>query len=270
MLRLENINKTFNRGTINETSALSEVSLHVPPGSFVVLLGGNGSGKSTLQNVISGACAVDSGLITLEQQNITAWPEHRRACLIGRVFQNPFLGTAAKMSIIENFALASRRGLSRGLEFAVDRRFRYAVQEVVGSLKMGLENRLDQAIGALSGGQRQALTLLMATWRKPSLLMLDEHTAALDPKTADQVMKLTNDIVNRNKLTTLMVTHSMHQAVSTGDRLLLMHRGRVAYDFQGSEKARLRVSDLLNLFEEIRGLDLFDESAAAFLRESYI
>jgi len=270
MLSLKNIRQTFHPGTVNEVRALRSVSLEIPAGSFVIVLGGNGSGKSTLLNAVAGSFLVDEGQITLAGSDITRWPEHRRAQHIGRVFQNPFSGTAPNMSIAENFALAARRGRSHGLGWALNRKLRDALRDRVRGLKMGLEDRLDNAIGSLSGGQRQALTLLMATWLKPDLLLLDEHTAALDPKSADQVLQLTAQIVAQDKLTTLMVTHSMAQAVAHGDRLVMMHQGNVFHDFSGADKSRLRVDDLLGCFDDLRRRDLLDESAAGLLREQYV
>ena len=195
---------------------------------------------------------MDSGTIHLAGKDITRWPEHRRAEFIGRVFQNPFSGTAPNMSIAENLALAARRGRQRGLGWALRANLMRELREIISRLNMGLEERLENAIGSLSGGQRQALTLLMASWLKPKLLLLDEHTAALDPKSADQVIGLSEEIVSRHKLTTLMVTHSMHQAANLGDRLVMMHRGRIIHDFRGAEKRRIRVDDLLARFEEVR------------------
>ncbi len=270
MLTLRNIRRTFNPGTVNEVRALRGVSLDLTPGTFLIVVGGNGSGKSTLLNAIAGTFPVDSGSITLGGHDVTRWPEHRRAIHIGRVFQNPFSGTAPNMSIAENFALATRRGRPRGLGWALNRKLLDSLRDRVRELKMGLEDRLDNAIGSLSGGQRQALTLLMATWLKPDLLLLDEHTAALDPKSAEQVMQLTARIVTRDKLTTLMVTHSMAQAVQHGNRLLMMHQGRILHDFAGPEKRRLRIDDLLGHFDDLRRRDLLDESAAALLREQYV
>ncbi len=239
-------------------------------GSFVIVIGTNGSGKSTLLNAVAGTFIVDAGSIELDGKDVTRWPEHRRAKLIGRVFQNPFSGTAPNLSIAENLALAARRGRGRGLGWALGAGLKDEMRSVIRDLGMALEDRLDNAIGSLSGGQRQALTLLMATWIKPKLLLLDEHTAALDPKSADQVIRLTEDIIERDKLTALMVTHSMHQAVNLGDRLIMMHRGCVLHDFRGAEKRRLRVDDLLARFEEVRRADLLDESAATLLRETYV
>lgn len=270
MLSLTGIRKTFNPGTVNEVRALQGVDLVIEDGSFVIVLGMNGSGKSTLLNAVAGTFIVDHGRIELAGRDVTRWPEHRRASLIGRVFQNPFSGTAPNMSIAENFALASHRGRPRGLTPALDKSLMGPLRDRIASLKMGLENRLDNAIGSLSGGQRQALTLLMATWLKPELLLLDEHTAALDPKSADQVIALSEEVIERDKLTTLMVTHSMQQAVTLGDRLIMMHRGRVLHDFRGAEKKRLRAEDLIDLFDEVRRRDLLDESAAAMLQALYV
>ncbi|WP_269543086.1 ABC transporter ATP-binding protein [Cerasicoccus fimbriatus] len=270
MLEIKSIRKTFNPGTVNEVRALQGVDLTIKEGSFVVVLGMNGSGKSTLLNAIAGSFYVDEGSITLDGNNVTKWPEHRRAKLIGRVFQNPFSGTAPDMSIAENFAMAAMRGKNRGLGWALSPDLMDALRERVITLRMGLENRLENAIGSLSGGQRQALTLLMATWLKPSMLLLDEHTAALDPKSAHQVITLTDEVVKRDNLTTLMVTHSMQQAVNLGDRIIMMNRGKVAYDFSGPEKKRLRVEDLLDCFEEIRRREQLDESTAAMLAGQYV
>lgn|ERR1035437_256252 len=270
MLTVSNIHKTFNPGTVNEVRALRGVSLEIPEGSFLVILGGNGSGKSTLLNAIAGTFQLDAGEIHLAGNRLTRWPEHQRARLIGRVFQNPFTGTAPSMSIAENFALAARRGLGRGLGWALAPKLMAELRDRVSQLKMGLEDRLDNAIGSLSGGQRQALTLLMASWINPALLLLDEHTAALDPKSADQVIRVTEEVIKRHKLTTLMVTHSMQQAVNLGDRIIMMHQGAVAYCFEGDEKQRLRVNDLLARFEELRRREMLDETAATLLEKTYV
>jgi len=270
MLDLQDILKTFNPGTANEVRALRGVTLTLERGSFLIIIGTNGSGKSTLLNAVAGTFRVDSGSITLAGQDITGQPEHRRARLIGRVFQNPFSGTAPNMSIAENLALAARRGQPRGLGWALDHKLRAQIRDRIRSLNMGLEDRIDNAIGTLSGGQRQALTLLMASWLKPDLLLLDEHTAALDPKSADQVIRLTHEIIQRDQLTTLMVTHSMQQAVHLGDRIIMMHRGQVIEDLRGAEKRRLRVDDLLARFEEVRRADRLDETAAELLRTRYV
>ncbi|MEI6463970.1 MAG: ATP-binding cassette domain-containing protein [Verrucomicrobiota bacterium] len=270
MLEISGIRKTFNPGTVNEVRALQGVELTLDPGSFVIVLGMNGSGKSTLLNAVAGSFFVDAGTLRLAGHDVTRWPEHRRARLIGRVFQNPFSGTAPTMSIAENFALAARRGQARGLGWALTPDLMSPLRERIASLRMGLEHRLDNAIGSLSGGQRQALTLLMATWLKPELLLLDEHTAALDPKSADQVIALSDEVIQRDKLTTLMVTHSMQQAVSLGDRIIMMHRGRVLHDLRGAEKQRLRCEDLIDRFDEIRRREQLDESAATMLDALYV
>lgn len=270
MLELRRVFKTFNPATANEVRALQGVDLGLEAGSFVIVIGTNGSGKSTLLNAVAGAFFVDAGEIRIAGTDVTRWPEHRRASLIGRVFQNPFSGTAPGMSIAENLALATRRGQSRGLGWALLSGFRAEMREKVRRLGMGLEDRLDNVIGSLSGGQRQALTLLMATWRRPDLLLLDEHTAALDPKSAEQVIRLSEEFIARDRLTTLMVTHSMQQATALGDRLIMMHRGRVLHDLRGTEKQRLRPEDLLARFEEVRRAEQLDESAAEMLRRVYV
>ncbi|TAL49930.1 MAG: ATP-binding cassette domain-containing protein [Methylovulum sp.] len=270
MVRLSHVYKTFHAGTVNEVRPMRGINLEIAEGSFVIVLGGNGSGKSTLLNALAGSFPIDSGRIELDGQDVSQWPEHRRACLIGRVFQNPFSGTAPTMSILDNFSLAAKRGKFRGLAWAHSRRLRDELQGRVRELKMGLEDRLDSAIGSLSGGQRQALTLLMATWLKPRLLLLDEHTAALDPKSADQVIALTDRIIAREGLTTLMVTHSMQQAINLGNRIVMMHSGNVLHDFDSAQKQRLRVDDLLSRFENVRRRELLDESAAEMLKSRYI
>jgi putative ABC transport system ATP-binding protein len=270
VLEISAVSKTFYPNTPNEVRALRNVSLMIRPGSFAIVIGTNGSGKSSLLNAVAGTFFVDEGRISLAHQDVTRWPEHRRATLIGRVFQNPFSGTAANMTIAENLALAARRGRSRGLAWALRPSLKSEIRERVRQLNLGLENRLDNAIGSLSGGQRQALTLLMATWLRPELLLLDEHTAALDPKSADQVIVLTEQIVARDKLTTLMVTHSMQQAAYLGDRLVMMHRGRVIHDDEGGHKRRLRPDDLLARFETVRRGELVDESTAAMIGSLYV
>jgi putative ABC transport system ATP-binding protein len=270
MLEIASVTKTFNPGTPNEVRALRGVSLRLERGSFLIIIGTNGSGKSTLLNAVAGTFFPDAGALTLADRNITRWPEHRRAKLIGRVFQNPFSGTAPNMSIAENLAMAARRGRPRGFGWALNRKLRNGLQERIRSLNMGLENRLDNAIGSLSGGQRQALTLLMASWLKPELLLLDEHTAALDPKSADQVIRLTNEIIQRDKLTTLMVTHSMQQAVHLGDRIVMMHGGQVLHDLQGAERARVRPEDLLRRFDEVRRREQLDATVAEMLQRNYV
>jgi putative ABC transport system ATP-binding protein len=270
MLEIQNIRKTFHAGTPNEVRALQGIDLQIDDGSFVVVIGTNGSGKSTLLNAVAGSFFVDVGSIRLNGRDITRWPEHRRAKFIGRVFQDPFRGTAPGMTIAENLALAARRGKMRGLAWALAGSVKRDFRDRVQRMGLGLEGRLDNAIGSLSGGQRQSLTLLMASMLKPNLLLLDEHTAALDPKSADQVIRLTDEIVRQDRLTTMMVTHSMHQAAHLGDRLIMMVRGRVIHDYSGAEKKRLTPEDLLARFEEVRRADQLDESAAEMLRLQYV
>jgi len=270
MLEVHNVSKTFNPQTPNEVRSLHGVNLDLAPGSWVIIIGTKGSGKSTLLNAVAGTFFVDEGNILLAGRDVTRWPEHARAELIGRVFQNPFSGTSPSLTIQENLSLAARRGRSRGLGWGLKSSLLERMRDEVSRLNMGLENRLGNAIGSLSGGQRQALTLLMATWLRPELLLLDEHTAALDPKSADLVIALTEQVIARDQLTTLMVTHSMHQAASLGDRLIMMHRGKMIHDFQGAEKRRLRPDDLLARFEEVRRAEQLDESAAQMLAERYI
>ncbi len=270
MLELRDATKTFLPGTANEVRALRGVSLRIEAGEFVVVIGTNGSGKSTLLNAVAGMFVLDEGRVELAGHDVTRWAEHRRAKLIGRVFQNPFHGTAPSLTILENLALALRRGQTRGLGWAVSRRLHDELRERVRQMSLNLEDRLDTPIGSLSGGQRQSLTLLMASLVKPQLLLLDEHTAALDPKSADQVIRLTEQIVRRDRLTTLMVTHSMHQAANLGDRLVMMSNGQVVCDIAGSEKLSLRPEDLLARFEDIRRAELLDETAADMLLKSYV
>ena len=270
MLEIRSIAKTFNPGTPNEVHSLRGVSITLEPGSWVVIIGTNGSGKSTFLNAVAGTFFVDDGSIRVAGQDVTQWPEFSRAKLIGRVFQNPFSGTSPNLTIRENLSLASRRGLSRGLGWGLKSSLLSRIRDEVSRLNMGLEDRLENAIGSLSGGQRQALTLLMATWLRPELLLLDEHTAALDPKSVDLLIALTDQVIARDKLTTLMVTHSMHQAATLGDRLIMMHRGQIIHDLQGPEKRRLRPDDLLARFEEVRRAEQLDESAAKMLAENYI
>lgn len=270
MLEISGYSKTFNAGTANEVRPLREVSLTVAEGTFVVVIGTNGSGKSTLLNAIAGTFLPDAGRVCLAGREITNWPEYRRAKLIGRVFQNPFSGTAPGMTIAENLAMARRRGVFPGLGWALDRRILGEFRDRVATLSMGLEDRLDTEIGGLSGGQRQALTLLMATWQRPTLLLLDEHTAALDPRSAERIIQLTSEIVTRERLTTLMVTHSMVQAANLGDRLIMMHRGQVVRDFAGAEKRRQRPEELLGHFDDLRRRELLDQGAADLLRALYV
>ena len=270
MLELRNVSKTFHAGTTNEVRSLQQLSLTIEDGCFVTVIGTNGSGKSTLLNAVAGGFFIDSGSIHLGGRDVTRWPEHRRAAFIGRVFQNPFSGTAPSMSIAENLSLAARRGRARGLSAALGAGWMRELHDRVRVLNMGLEYRLANAIGTLSGGERQALTLLMATWLRPDILLLDEHTAALDPKSADKVIRVSEDIIARDKLTALMVTHSMPQAARLGDRLIMMHRGRIIHQFNGAEKQRLRPNDLLAHFEELRRGEQLDETAADMLKRTYV
>lgn len=269
MLKVQGAVKTFNPRTPNEVCALRGVDLDVAEGSFVSVIGTNGSGKSTLLNAIAGTFILDAGTIHIGPDDLTRSPEHRRAVSIGRVFQNPFSGTAAGMTVAENIALAMRRGRFRGLRKALTAAVRREIRDRIQCLNMGLEDRLENPMGTLSGGQRQALTLLMATWLRPRLLLLDEHTAALDPKSANQVAALTRQIIGRERLTALMVTHSMQQAIQLGDRIVMMHAGRIIRDYSGEEKERVRVFDLMNTFEQVRRLEQLDESAAELLARQY-
>ena len=248
MLELKDICKTFNPNTINAKVALNHLNLTLNDGDFVTVIGGNGAGKSTMLNAIAGVFQVDSGTITIDGQDVTKLPEHKRAQYIGRVFQDPMLGTAPTMQIEENLALAYRRGQKRGLGSGITNEERELYREKLATLGLGLENRMTSKVGLLSGGQRQALTLLMATLRKPDLLLLDEHTAALDPKTADKVLQITEEIVARDNLTTLMVTHNMKNAIQYGNRLIMMDAGHVVVDIRGEEKKNLTVRDLLEKF----------------------
>ena len=270
MLNLRQVHKTFFPGTPNEVQALCGIDLEIPDGTFAAIIGTNGSGKSTLLNAVAGTFEPDRGEICIAGQNITRWPEYRRAVLIGRVFQNPFAGTAAEMTLAENLALAMRRGRRRGLGLALRRATRADIAERVCTLNLGLENRLDNPIGALSGGQRQALTLLMATWQRPRLLLLDEHTAALDPKSAAQVAELTQTIIRQEKLTALMVTHSMQQAVQLPERIIMMHKGRIVRQYAGQEKDRVRVADLLAAFDQVRRREQLDPAVADLLGKQYV
>ena len=253
MLEIKNIYKTFNAGTVNEKTALNGVSLHLKECESVAVIGGNGAGKSTLLNAVAGVWTVDEGTITIGGVDVTRLPEHKRAKYIGRVFQDPMMGTAATMQIEENLALALRRGQGRTLRPGITKAEREQFREMLQILDLGLEDRMTSKVGLLSGGQRQALTLLMATLQKPKLLLLDEHTAALDPKTAAKVMEVTRRIVNRDRLTTLMITHNMRDAIEYGDRLIMMYEGRVALDIAGEEKKKLTVEDLLAKFGQATG-----------------
>ena len=248
MLDLKNVSKTFHPGTVNARTALNALSLHRDEGDFVTVIGGNGAGKSTLLNAIAGTFAVDCGSISIGGQDVTRLPEYKRAALIGRVFQDPMLGTAATMQIEENLALAARRGQTRGLKWGITKEEREKYRALLQPLDLGLEDRLTAKVGLLSGGQRQALTLLMASLQQPKLLLLDEHTAALDPKTAAKVLALSDQIVAENHLTTLMITHNMKDAIRHGNRLLMMSAGKVILDISGEEKRKLTVEDLLHRF----------------------
>ena len=253
MLEIKNIHKTFFKGTINEKKALIDVSLRLEDGDFVTVIGGNGAGKSTMLNAVAGVWPVDEGQILIDGVDVTGMPEHKRAKYLGRVFQDPMTGTAATLQIDENLALASRRGLKRKLKWGVTKAEKERYRELLKTLDLGLENRMTSKVGLLSGGQRQALTLLMATLEKPSVLLLDEHTAALDPKTAKKVLELSDKIIAEQNLTAMMVTHNMNDAIAHGNRLIMMNEGRIILDIRGEEKKNLTVEDLLQKFEDVSG-----------------
>lgn len=255
MLEIKNIYKTFNPGTVNEKIALKGVDLHLKEGDFVTVIGGNGAGKSTMLNCVTGVHTVEEGQIFIDGTDVTALPEYKRAKFIGRVFQDPMMGTAATMQIDENLALAARRGKSRTLRTGITKAERESYKEQLKILGLGLEDRLTAKVGLLSGGQRQALTLLMATLQKPKLLLLDEHTAALDPKTAAKVLEVTQKIVEQNHLTTMMITHNMRDAIAYGNRLIMMYDGKIVVDVSGEEKKNLTVEQLLGLFSKASGSD---------------
>ena len=255
MLELKNIHKTFNPGTVNAKKALNGLNLILEDGDFVTVIGGNGAGKSTMLNMIAGTYTPDEGQILLDGRDITKLPEHKRAQYLGRVFQDPMMGTAATMQIEENLALADRRGKGRGLKVGITRANRESYREQLKILDLGLEARMTAKVGLLSGGQRQALTLLMATLQKPKLLLLDEHTAALDPKTAEKVLEATERIVTKHNLTTLMITHNMRDAIRYGNRLIMMYDGHVVVDVSGEDKKQLTVEHLLTLFSRASGSD---------------
>ena len=261
MLDIQNIFKTFNPGTVNEKKALQGVSLHLDSGDFVTVIGGNGAGKSTMLNAVAGVWPVDSGKIVIDGVDVTSLPEHKRAKYIGRVFQDPMTGTAATMQIEENLALARRRGARRTLRSGITKAEREEYRELLKILDLGLEDRLTSKVGLLSGGQRQALTLLMATLQKPKVLLLDEHTAALDPKTAAKVLSTTDRIVNRDHLTTIMITHNMRDAIAHGNRLIMMNEGQIILDIRGEEKSHLTVEDLLHQFEKVSGQEFASDKA---------
>ena len=253
MLEIQNIHKIFNPGTINEKVALNGVNLNLNPGDFVTIIGGNGAGKSTTLNAIAGVWSVDEGKIIIDGVDITKLSEHKRALYLGRVLQDPMTGTAATMSIEENMAIAARRGERRGLGWGITKKERERYKEALKELDLGLEDRLSSKVGLLSGGQRQAITLLMASLKKPKLLLLDEHTAALDPKTAAKVLAISDKIIQEHQLTAMMVTHNMKDAIAHGNRLIMMHEGKIIYDVSGEEKKNLKVADLLAKFEEVSG-----------------
>ena len=259
MLKVDSISKTFNPGTVNEKKALNELSLELKEGDFVTVIGGNGAGKSTLLNALAGTWFVDSGRIYIDGVDVTKKAEHKRAAYLGRVFQDPMMGTAATMGIDENLALAARRGKLRGLRSGITKAERESYRELLATLGLGLEDRITSKVGLLSGGQRQAVTLLMASLKKPKLLLLDEHTAALDPKTAAKVLETTDKIVNSDKLTTLMITHNMKDAIAHGNRLIMMNSGKIVLDISGEDKKKLTVEDLLEQFTKVSGSELAND-----------
>lgn len=261
MLEIKNVYKTFNPGTINEKRALNDLNLTLNDGDFVTVIGGNGAGKSTMLNMIAGVYPVDSGSIVIDGIDVTRLPEHNRAKYLGRVFQDPMMGTAADMWIEENMALASRRGQHRGLSWAINKAEREQFKEMLKELDLGLENRLSAKVGLLSGGQRQALTLLMAVMKKPKLLLLDEHTAALDPKTAAKVLELSDKFIAEEHLTAMMVTHNMKDAIAHGNRLIMMNNGHIILDVAGEEKKKLTVEYLLEAFTKLSGSEFANDRA---------
>lgn len=256
MLNINHVYKTFNPGTINEKKALVDLDLHLKAGDFVTVIGGNGAGKSTMMNAIAGVWPVDEGSIILDGIDVTGLPEHKRARYIGRVFQDPMMGSAPDMQMIENLALAYRRGKTRGLGWGVTKQEKELFYKELKTLGLGLEDRMTTKVGLLSGGQRQALTLLMAALQKPKLLLLDEHTAALDPATAAKVLEISDKIVGENKLTAVMITHNMSDAIKHGNRLIMMNNGHIIYDVQDEEKMKLTKQDLMNKFAEISGSNI--------------
>ncbi len=261
MLKITDLEKTFNAGTINAKTALRGLNLEIKDGDFVTVIGGNGAGKSTLLNAIAGVWKPDYGTIEIDGVNVTNMPEHKRAKFLGRVFQDPMKGTAPDMEIDENLSIAARRGTKRKLLWGIRRGEREKYSELLKGLELGLETRLSTKVGLLSGGQRQAVTLLMATLNRPKLLLLDEHTAALDPKTAEKVLEITDKIVNKNRITTLMITHNMRDAIEHGNRLIMMHEGNVIIDVEGEEKKKLTVEDLLALFTKASGKEFANDRA---------
>ncbi len=261
MLKITKLQKTFYPGTVHANTALDSLDLHIREGEFVTVIGGNGAGKSTLLNAIAGTWKPDQGTIEIDGVDVTNMPEHKRAKFLGRVFQDPMMGTAPDMEIAENLAIAARRGSKRRFRWGVRRAERERYRQLLTDLELGLENRLSNKVGLLSGGQRQAVTLLMATLQRPKLLLLDEHTAALDPKTAAKVLELTDRIVSENHLTTLMITHNMRDAIAHGNRLIMLHQGRIVVDISGEEKKKLTVEDLLGLFVKASGSDFSNDRA---------
>lgn len=259
MLKVDSISKTFNAGTVNEKKALNGLSLELKEGDFVTVIGGNGAGKSTLLNALAGTWLVDSGKIYIDGVDVTKKAEHKRAAYLGRVFQDPMMGTAATMGIDENLALAARRGKLRGLRSGITKAERESYRELLATLGLGLEDRITSKVGLLSGGQRQAVTLLMASLKKPKLLLLDEHTAALDPKTAAKVLETTDKIVNSDHLTTLMITHNMKDAIAHGNRLIMMNSGKIVLDISGEDKKKLTVEDLLEQFTKVSGSEFAND-----------
>ena len=261
MLKITNLQKTFNPGTTNAKTALDGLNLHIREGDFVTVIGGNGAGKSTLQNAIAGVWKPDFGTIEIDGVDVTQMPEHKRAQFLGRVFQDPMKGTAPDMEIAENLSIASKRGIRRRFVRGVRKADREYYRQLLATLELGLEDRLSTKVGLLSGGQRQALTLLMASMNRPKLLLLDEHTAALDPKTAAKVLEITDRIVTDNKLTTLMITHNMRDAIAHGNRLIMMHEGKVVVDVEGEAKQALTVETLLSLFNQASGREFSSDRA---------
>lgn len=259
MVDLKGIKKVFHPGTVNERLALNGIDLHLDEGDFVTIIGSNGAGKSTMLNAIAGTFMVDSGSILLDGKDITRLPEYKRAELLGRVFQDPMMGTAPTMQIDENLALAARRGKRRGLKWGISKAEKDEYRELLKDLGLGLEDRMSAKVGLLSGGQRQALTLLMATLKKPKLLLLDEHTAALDPKTAAKVLEISQKVVEKNGLTTMMITHNMRDAIAFGNRLIMMDEGHIVLDISGDEKKDLTVADLLARFSKASGREETDD-----------
>ena len=261
MLKLTNVYKTFNAGTVNAKRALDGLNLELREGDFVTVIGGNGAGKSTMLNAISGVFKIDFGTVEIDGEDVTSMPEYKRAKYLGRVFQDPMMGTAPDMDIAENLSIAARRGMRKTIRWGILKKERESYKSIVAELGLGLEDRLSSKVGLLSGGQRQAVTLLMATLKKPKLLLLDEHTAALDPKTAAKVLEITDKVVKENNLTTVMITHNMKDAIKHGNRLIMLHEGRIVVDVSGEEKSKLTVEDLLTLFNKASGSEFASDRA---------